>query len=1210
MLCSFFSLVVFYHPLQRSACAVSETIQYRYDNARQITGVTYDDGTVVEYTYDRSGNRVFKTITAGTALNTPPYEAWGPSIPEGGEGVSTLPSLSWKGGDPDTGDEVIFFLSFGECGSESQVYSGRLEHYSPGRLNSFAGYCWQVMTRDNHNAETSGQLWTFTTANDAPEPAELTAPQDGETLYTSSTMLSWSGSDPNPDDRLTYDIHFGTTVAPPLVQGGHAGTTYLAGGLNSGMTYYWKIAARDDHHAVTEGPLWSFTVDQLVPGMTIDGYHENNSDEDYYPMTFSSGDVIKVRAGFHAYGADPQIRIYNTDGSLLCGNHRTNYKWHRHAAEIDGCLIPDDGTYTLILSEYGADETGGAYSLSVQRLNNGSGDMSYGESIADRLTGTAGLNIHTFSAGENDAVMVRMGFDVSGGDPQIRIYGPEGTKLNPASCSSSVMNDDTTQYPAETAICMIPLTGIYTIVASEMDGDEEGGGYHLVVDKLNNDLSSLSYGQTVTGVLDSTADSDLHTFTAAAGDSVMARLGFTANGIDPLIRIFSPDGTNIACQALMSNHLYGNGRYAAEINGCILPEDGIYAIIVSNNAGDGQGGGYHLKLDRLNKSSATVSFGQTVSGELSVAPDFEVHTFWANANDRIIVRMGFVASGPDPQISLYGPSGNWMSCGLASYRLNNGHSAETAICILPEEGTYTVVASEFYGDESGGPYTLSIQRVNNIYISSNYKDNVQDMLEASTAMDVHTFAGSAGDRVMIRMGFTVSGADPQVRLYDPLGQAMPCQSFRTNFTNNFAAEITSCPLPADGTYSILLSEYEGNETGGAYNLSMERLNNTSADIAYGQSVPGTLAATADSDALTFMARDNDTISVTMGFTSMGPDPQIRLFSSSGDTVLCQNYRNNTSTNDPAAVSNCVIPADGPYTIIASEHNGNETGGGYTLTLKCRSGTCNIPPVADAGGPYSGVEGQVVSLDGSGSQDPDGTITLYEWDVDSDGIFEYNSTLPGQGHTCSQQGTYVLKLRVVDDTGAAAESTTEVSIADTAPAADFTVEPSVGPAPLTVRVVNNSTGYDQPLLCEWDFDSDGTVDSFEYTPAFRFNNTGSYTVKLKVTDSDGSSDTLIKTDCVTVTLAGCSTLPVKTDGALPLYFSAIQSAYDSARDGESILVRAADFTENLVFDRSVSLTLKGGYDCEYQVSDGTTTVNGDVLIRKGVLIISEGTLQVK
>lgn len=47
----------------------------------------------------------------------------------------------------------------------------------------------------------------------------------------------------------------------------------------------------------------------------------------------------------------------------------------------------------------------------------------------------------------------------------------------------------------------------------------------------------------------------------------------------------------------------------------------------------------------------------------------------------------------------------------------------------------------------------------------------------------------------------------------------------------------------------------------------------------------------------------------------------------------------------------------------------------------------IPPIANASGPYSVFVGDTLTLDGSGSTDPDGDIVSYLWDMDYDEIFE-------------------------------------------------------------------------------------------------------------------------------------------------------------------------------------------------------------------------------
>jgi hypothetical protein len=119
---------------------------------------------------------------------------------------------------------------------------------------------------------------------------------------------------------------------------------------------------------------------------------------------------------------------------------------------------------------------------------------------------------------------------------------------------------------------------------------------------------------------------------------------------------------------------------------------------------------------------------------------------------------------------------------------------------------------------------------------------------------------------------------------------------------------------------------------------------------------------------------------------------------------------------------------------------------------------NNPPSAGAGGPYAGVEGQSIILDGSGSSDG-GSIVQFEWDVDDDGTYEYchgtcdgGGALPTQSHIYTQDsfsqpgGVYTIHLRVTDNLGATATATTTATISDTTPTSDFTGTPTSGEAP--------------------------------------------------------------------------------------------------------------------------------------------------------------------
>jgi PKD repeat protein len=73
-----------------------------------------------------------------------------------------------------------------------------------------------------------------------------------------------------------------------------------------------------------------------------------------------------------------------------------------------------------------------------------------------------------------------------------------------------------------------------------------------------------------------------------------------------------------------------------------------------------------------------------------------------------------------------------------------------------------------------------------------------------------------------------------------------------------------------------------------------------------------------------------------------------------------------------------------------------------------------------------------------------------------------------------------------------------------PVASFTAVPSTGTAPLTVQFTDTSTGTVSSRA--WDFQNDGVVDSTAANPTFTYTSPNTYTAKLTVTNTAGSSST--------------------------------------------------------------------------------------------------------
>ncbi|PYX98264.1 MAG: hypothetical protein DMG71_00810 [Acidobacteria bacterium] len=111
-----------------------------------------------------------------------------------------------------------------------------------------------------------------------------------------------------------------------------------------------------------------------------------------------------------------------------------------------------------------------------------------------------------------------------------------------------------------------------------------------------------------------------------------------------------------------------------------------------------------------------------------------------------------------------------------------------------------------------------------------------------------------------------------------------------------------------------------------------------------------------------------------------------------------------------------------------------------------------PPVANAGGPYSGISKRSIQLDATASSDPDGVILGYQWDF-GDGT---TSTLAQPTHQYSANGTYTITLAVTDDAGSRNVTTTTATIAD---------QPIVSLSPSTLSFANqqaNTTSAPQTM----------------------------------------------------------------------------------------------------------------------------------------------------
>ena len=242
---------------------------------------------------------------------------------------------------------------------------------------------------------------------------------------------------------------------------------------------------------------------------------------------------------------------------------------------------------------------------------------------------------------------------------------------------------------------------------------------------------------------------------------------------------------------------------------------------------------------------------------------------------------------------------------------------------------------------------------------------------------------------------------------------------------------------------------------------------------------------------------------------------------------------------------------------------------------------NQPPIANANGPYTGIEGQTVEFNASASYDPEEMPLTYYWEF-GDGETAV-TTQPTIAHIYAQQGNYTVTLIVNDSVQNSTPSITYALINDTEPKANFIANQTSGFAPLTVQFNDSSVSYDGITAWEWDFNGDGSIDSNEQNPTHTYDEAGTYTVSLTVHESDGDSDTETKTDYISVTSAADTEPPTIESVTLDTYINIPNSSFHvevKVTDNVGVISVRAD---------GIDLTKTGDeiWEGDIFISEGTT-----------------------
>jgi hypothetical protein len=672
--------------------------------------------------------------------------------------------------------------------------------------------------------------------------------------------------------------------------------------------------------------------------------------------TFSgnANDVIDWTMTVTSGNLSPFLQLFNSSGKLIraAANRFANGACAGGAVvEMNTVLLPATDTYTLIVADCSGTNTGN-YDLWSQSVLNplGAKNLPFGTVQSGTISLAAQENTYTFSANANDSIVFTM--TTSGISPRIRLYDPQGNPVfdianrfaNGACAGGSV---------AEATAGPLSLSGRYVLLVGDCS-DTLVGSYNIYTQRTNNPTGAvpLPIGQTTSGTISSSAQSNTYEFDAKANDVVDFTMSITGGSMSPRIRLYDPTGKLVFDVA----NRFANGACAggsvAEANGKKLSMAGTYLVLLGD-CGDVNTGTYDVYFQRTENPSnpTTLAFGKTAAGSITEAAQSNTYTFHANASDRVDFSMTITSGNMSPRIRVYDPTGTLVID--AANRFANGACAggkvvEANTVLLALTGTYTVLLGDC-SDLNTGNYNIYMQRTNSPSGASMILlGQTQSGKVALSAQDnSYVLAASANDRFDFTMQAT--GFSPRIRLYNPKGTVVV--DIANRFANGACAggttlEGDTIQLSATGTYTLLVGDCSDMGTG-SYVIYGQRTNSPfgfSPMVWGGTTLPRSITSATQNNTYTFGGTANNSIDMTMVTTSGSLSPRIRLYNPDGTLVadVANRFANGACAGGATIGLNSItLTQSGIYTVMVADCSDTNTGN-YNLSGQC-FGTCPAMP---------------------------------------------------------------------------------------------------------------------------------------------------------------------------------------------------------------------------------------------------------------------------
>jgi len=529
---------------------------------------------------------------------------------------------------------------------------------------------------------------------------------------------------------------------------------------------------------------------------------------------FGGGREGIVEGHFLSFERPTRYTLYGPNGSVVTGGTLNDI--YRDELLMSG--LPSNGPYVLVVEPQNSTDlpNGIDFSFSPQ-LGNATAKMplNWNERINDRIQQPGQPVEYTFQLTTPTLAY----FDSQSKDSRITwtLTGPTGTIANRVPFISS---DVSLPSPiGELA------PGDYSLT---IDGSGTAADYQFRLFDLST-ATVVGSSETVNGTFEPRNETDFYQFTTQ--DIQIFQLPLTVSNVhtSSLWRLFDAAGVELL-------------RGTSSEPGFRLPAAGTYYLLMegghSPKEGSSQPRGvsqYSFTLNLFAPPSPTaLTLGDTVDSTIGLPS--EVHSYAFTLNNRANLYFDSLTNSASLFWSLRGPRGEVVS--LRPFDLTDAHNFATpTAAFVPGDYQLDITASVSSADYSFRLFDLA--SATSISVGTPF----MGMLDPPNGTDLYKFDAVAGEALFFDVLQASDVNNSLYRLVDPFGGVL--------LTSDDLRDFEAPPLPADGTYTLLVEGWRSNVDKDTFEIQITPRQVTSQTVALGSTVDGAITTPGSQQEYTF-----------------------------------------------------------------------------------------------------------------------------------------------------------------------------------------------------------------------------------------------------------------------------------------------------------------------------------------------------------------------